>query len=318
MWFAKDTRRAAHAAVPQEGPKEGDVKVPIEVEGEQDEAAADATASQADEGATDRSKAGSGDAAETTEQDVATAEQTDTKDARDAYGSDEDERAKVEAAIRAGEQAAERDFRSDVERLRQERDELKGRLDSVARDIMSAQQREADAAARLVRLQADWENFRRRTAQERLAEKDRAAEKLVLSLLPVLDDMERACKHAAESNSDDVAVMQFVEGVEAIHDKMYAALNREGVEVIDPVDEAFDPMVHQAVGREENHDVFDETVAQVYQKGYRMGDKIIRSAMVTVSFGGPKRPAPEPNSDSPEDVEGEAASSDDAAGEEVG
>lgn len=183
---------------------------------------------------------------------------------------------------------------------------------------MSAQQREADAAARLVRLQADWENFRRRTAQERLAEKDRAAEKLVLSLLPVLDDMERACKHAAESNSDDVAVMQFVEGVEAIHDKMYAALNREGVEVIDPVDEAFDPMVHQAVGREENHDVFDETVAQVYQKGYRMGDKIIRSAMVTVSFGGPKRPAPEPSSDSPEDVEGKAASSDDAAGEEVG
>lgn len=318
MWFVKDTRGAAHAAAHQEDPKEGDVKVPIEVEDEQNEATADATVSQADEGATDGSKAGSGDAAETTEQDVATAEKTDTKDARDAYGSDEDERAKVEAAIRAGEQAAERDFRSDVERLRQERDELKGRLDSVARDIMSAQQREADAAARLVRLQADWENFRRRTAQERLAEKDRAAEKLVLSLLPVLDDMERACKHAAESNSDDVAVMQFVEGVEAIHDKMYAALNREGVEVIDPVDEAFDPMVHQAVGREENHDVFDETVAQVYQKGYRMGDKIIRSAMVTVSFGGPKRPASEPSSDSPEGAEGEAASSDDAAGEEVG
>lgn len=318
MWFVKDTRGAAHAAAHQEDPKEGDVKVPIEVEDEQNEATADATVSQADEGATDGSKAGSGDAAETTEQDVATAEKTDTKDARDAYGSDEDERAKVEAAIRAGEQAAERDFKSDVERLRQERDELKGRLDSVARDIMSAQQREADAAARLVRLQADWENFRRRTAQERLAEKDRAAEKLVLSLLPVLDDMERACKHAAESNSDDVAVMQFVEGVEAIHDKMYAALNREGVEVIDPVDEAFDPMVHQAVGREENHDVFDETVAQVYQKGYRMGDKIIRSAMVTVSFGGPKRPAPEPSSDSPEDVESKAASSDDAAGEEVG
>ena len=315
MWFVKDTRGAAHAAAHQEDPKEGDVKVPIEVEDEQDEAAVDATVSQADEGATDGSKAGSGDAAETAGQDVAVAEKAG---AEDAHASDEDERARVEAAIRAGEQAAERDFKSDVERLRQERDKLKGKLDSMARGIVSAQQKAADAAARLVRLQADWENFRRRTAQERLAEKDRAAEKLVLSLLPVLDDMERACKHAAESNSDDVAVMQFVEGVEAIHDKMYAALNREGVEVIDPVGEAFDPMVHQAVGREENHDVFDETVAQVYQKGYRMGDKIIRSAMVTVSFGGPKRPASEPNSDSPEDVEGKAASSDDAAGEEVG
>ena len=318
MWFVKDTRGAAHAAAHQEDPKEGDVKVPIEVEDEQNEATADATVSQADEGATDGSKAGSGDAAETTEQDVATAEKTDTKDARDAYGSDEDERAKVEAAIRAGEQAAERDLKLVAERLCRERDELRGKLDEAAWEIESAKQKAADSLARLTRLQADWENFRRRTAQERLAEKDRAAEKLVLSLLPVLDDMERACKHAAESNSDDVAVMQFVEGVEAIHDKMYAALNREGVEVIDPVDEAFDPMVHQAVGREENHDVFDETVAQVYQKGYRMGDKIIRSAMVTVSFGGPKRPAPEPSSDSPEDVEGKAASSDDAAGEEVG
>ena len=315
MWFVKDTRGAAHAAAHQEDPKEGDVKVPIEVEDEQDEAAVDATVSQDDEGATDGFKAESGDAAEAAGQDVAVAEKAG---AEDAHASDEDERARVEAAIRAGEQAAERDFKSDVERLRQERDKLKGKLDSMARGIVSAQQKAADAVARLVRLQADWENFRRRTAQERLAEKDRAAEKLVLSLLPVLDDMERACKHAAESNSDDVAVMQFVEGVEAIHDKMYAALNREGVEVIDPVGEAFDPMVHQAVGREENHDVFDETVAQVYQKGYRMGDKIIRSAMVTVSFGGPKRPASEPNSDSPEDVEGKAASSDDAAGEEVG
>ena len=112
--------------------------------------------------------------------------------------------------------------------------------------------------------------------------------------------------------------MQFVEGVEAIHDKMYAALNREGVEVIDPVGEAFDPMVHQAVGREENHDVFDETVAQVYQKGYRMGGKVIRSAMVTVSCGGPKRPAPEPDPNSPDDTGGESAPSDAAAGEGVG
>mgnify|MGYP000845707319 FL=1 len=321
MWFAKDTRRAAHAAVPQEGPKEGDVKVPIEVEGEQDEAAADATASQADEGATDRSKNESGDAAKDGDQDAASAEKVGTKDAQDtqdASGSDEDERAKVEAAIRAGEQAAERDLKLVAERLCRERDELRGKLDEAAWEIESAKQKAADSLTRLTRLQADWENFRRRTAQERLAEKDRAAEKLVLSLLPVLDDMERACKHAAENSSDDAAVMQFVEGVEAIHDKMYAALNREGVEVIDPVGEAFDPMVHQAVGREENHDVFDETVAQVYQKGYRMGGKVIRSAMVTVSCGGPKRPAPEPDPNSPEDAGGESAPSDAAAGEGVG
>ena len=72
---------------------------------------------------------------------------------------------------------------------------------------------------------------------------------------------------------------------------MLDILGKEGVEVIDPVGEPFDPLVHQAVGRVEDTNAYDETVAQVYQKGYRMGGKVIRSAMVTVTYGGPKRPA---------------------------
>jgi len=216
-------------------------------------------------------------------------------------GEDE-ERARVEAAIRAGEQAAEEELATDADKIRAERDELQKQLDGVADEIAAAKQQAADSADRLVRLQADWDNYRRRTAQERLAERERAAEKLVLNLLPILDDMERACEHAAQNNADNAGVMQFVEGVEAIHEKMYGTLAKEGVEVIDPVGEPFDPLVHQAVGRVEDSESFDETVAQVYQRGYRMGEKVIRSAMVTVTFGGPKRPVPEANVDA-EDAE---------------
>lgn len=187
----------------------------------------------------------------------------------------DEEAARVAEAIRRGEEAAEKE------------------LAGVGGDIAAAKKQAADASERLVRLQADWDNYRRRTAAERLAEKERAAENLVLALLPVIDDMERAIEHAGATEGDE-QLTHFVEGIEAVHAKMVGVLAKEGVEVIDPVGEPFEPLSHQAVGRVEDKDAYDETVAQVYQRGYRMGQKVIRTAMVTVTFGGPKRPAPEP------------------------
>lgn len=199
----------------------------------------------------------------------------------------------VEAAKRAGEAAAESDFKSDAEALRKERDELQSRLDEVANEIEAAKTEAATATDRLARLQADWDNYRKRTAQERLAERERAAEKLVVDLLPVLDDMERALDHARSQSEGNEQLSQFIEGIVAIHDKMFSTLEKEGVEVIDPKGEAFNPEEHQAVGRVEDADAYDESVCDVWQKGYRMGGKLIRNAMVTVSFGGPKRPVEE-------------------------
>lgn len=202
-----------------------------------------------------------------------------------------DEEAMVEAAIRAGEQAAEEELNNDIGRVRAERDELYQRLEECTDQVDAAQQKAADAIDRLARLQADWENFRRRTRQEREAERERAAEDLVLGLLPVLDDMERAVDHARQSDEQSDEYYQFVDGVAQVHDKMLGVLAKVGVEVIDPAGEPFEPLSHQAVGRVEDTEAYDETVAQVYQRGYRMGGKVIRAAMVTVTYGGPKRPA---------------------------
>ena len=205
----------------------------------------------------------------------------------------EEEAAMVEAAKRAGAEAAERDMAADAERVRTERDDLRTQLDGVADQIEAAKKEAADAADRYLRLQADWDNYRRRTAAERIAERERATEKLVTNLLPVLDDMERASAHAVSTAEGDEKILQFAEGVNAVHSKMLDILSHENVEVIDPVGEAFNPLEHQAVGRVEDHEAFDESVAQVYQRGYRMAGKVIRAAMVTVTFGGPKRPAEE-------------------------
>ena len=201
----------------------------------------------------------------------------------------EEERARVEAAIRAGEEAAERELAADADKLREERDELQKKLADVEDQIEAAKKEATDATDRMLRPQADWENYRRRTAAERLAEKERAAEKLVTNLLPVIDDIERAIEHAGAAEGD-AQFQQFVDGVSAVHAKVLAVLAKEGVEPIDPAGEPFDPLAHQAVGRVEDAEAFDETVAQVYQKGYKMGDKVIRTAMVTVTYGGPKRP----------------------------
>ena len=207
--------------------------------------------------------------------------------------SPEEEAAMVEAAIRAGKEAAEKELASDAGKLREERDSLLSQLADAQEETVAARHEADEAKDKLLRLQADWDNYRRRTATERLAERDRATEKLVVGLLPVLDDFERAIDHANATAGDEPneQLTQFVEGVSAVHDKLVDVLAKEGVEAIDPTGEQFDPAIHQAFGRVEDKDAYEETVAQVYQKGYRMGGKIIRNAMVTVTFGGPKRPA---------------------------
>ena len=247
------------------------MKVPIEVEDEKNEAVE----------------------AEATELEVVEPEAEDVVEAgepeADEADEDAEERARVEAAIRAGEEAAERELAADAGKLREERDELQKKLADVEDQIEAAKKEASEATDRMMRLQADWENYRRRTAAERLAEKERAAEGLVTNLLPVIDDIERAIEHAGATDENE-QLKQFVDGVSAVHAKMLAVLAKEGVEPIDPAGEPFEPLAHQAVGRVEDKDAYDETVAQVYQKGYKMGDRVIRTAMVTVTYGGPKRP----------------------------
>ena len=208
--------------------------------------------------------------------------------------SEMDEQARIEAAIRAGEAAAEADFAADARRAAHERDALASELVETQEKLAEAQNESKKLADQMARLQADWENFRRRTRQERALESERAAEKVVVALLPAIDDLERALDHAsgtaANDDASNDAFDQFVSGVAAVHEKIVDVLVKQGVEVIDPLGEQFDPLSQQAVGRVEDAEQFCDTVAQVYQKGYRMGGKVIRTAMVTVTFGGPSRP----------------------------
>ena len=159
---------------------------------------------------------------------------------------------------------------------------------AAADELEKALQEASDWQDRYLRLHAEWETYRRRIAEQRAEEKARATEKLVENLLPVLDDFERSIAYATENGESGL-----LEGVKAVQSKLVGVLEKSGVEVIDPAGEPFDALEAQAVATVPDDVEFDETVRDVYQKGYKMGKKVIRAAMVTITTGGPKRPKDE-------------------------
>lgn len=159
---------------------------------------------------------------------------------------------------------------------------------SAAEQLEAAQAEAAEWQDRYMRLHAEWDTYRRRTGEQRAEEKLRATEALMENLLPVLDDFERTVAYADENGEAGL-----LDGVKAVQTKFVDALVKGGLEVIDPAGEAFDALEAQAVATVPDEEAFDETVAEVYQKGYRMGKKVLRPAMVTVTTGGPARPKEE-------------------------
>lgn len=155
-------------------------------------------------------------------------------------------------------------------------------------ELAAAKAEAADWQDKYVRLHAEWDTYRRRMTEQREAEKVRATEKLMESLIPVLDDFARTVDYA-ETNGET----GLLGGVKAVQTKLSDTLAKGGLVVISPAGEAFDALECQAVGTVDDPSVPDETVAQVYQPGYKMGTKVIRPAMVTITTGGPKREKPE-------------------------
>ena len=154
--------------------------------------------------------------------------------------------------------------------------------------VEKAQAEAKDWQDKYLRLHAEWDTYRRRTAEQREQERLRAGEKLVEKLLPVIDDFERTIDYAEKNGEAGL-----IDGVKAVHSKFVNVLETGGAQVINPAGQAFDALECQAVATVDDASVPDETVHEVYQKGYKMGTKVLRAAMVTVTTGGPKRPKPE-------------------------
>jgi molecular chaperone GrpE len=127
------------------------------------------------------------------------------------------------------------------------------------------------------RTQADFENYRKRTAKDVAAAGDRAKIGLVRDMLPVVDNLERAL--ASADHPDD----SLAEGVRLVLSELQGVLAREGVVALEPAGEAFDPTVHEALSTREQDGAEQGVVLDVVEKGYQMNDTVIRPARVVVS-----------------------------------
>jgi molecular chaperone GrpE len=142
--------------------------------------------------------------------------------------------------------------------------------------VEEQQQSEPEQDDRLLRLAADFENYKKRAARERQEYVTMANERLVLELLPILDDLERALK-AAEDHEE----AQLEDGVKLVHRSLASLLERNGVTAIE-TEGAFDPHVHEALLSQPSEEAESGSVLDVIQKGYKLGDRVVRPARVIV------------------------------------
>ncbi|MDZ4063620.1 MAG: nucleotide exchange factor GrpE [Coriobacteriia bacterium] len=161
--------------------------------------------------------------------------------------------------------------------------ELRG--DRLADDLEAAREEAAKNLDMAQRAQAEFDNFRKRMVREQHDAIARAGQRIVENLLPAIDNLERAIDHATAGSDSDLLA-----GVEMVLGQLLDVLAKEGATPLDPFGSQFDALKHQAVGSKEDTDVAEGTVIEVYQKGYEMHGRVIRSAMVVVATGGPSAP----------------------------
>jgi molecular chaperone GrpE len=148
-------------------------------------------------------------------------------------------------------------------------------------DELTAKAQKADEYLELAqRTRADFENYRKRAAREAAAAQERGVVKLVRELLPAVDNLDRALEAAAGNGG---STDELLSGIKLVHAEVIAALNRAGVELYSPAGERFDPTRHEAVAQQPVDGADPGTVVEVYQRGCRLGESVIRPARVVVA-----------------------------------
>lgn len=171
----------------------------------------------------------------------------------------------AEAEVEATQEA-------DVETQANELEEAKAQIADLEAKLEAAENRN-------LRLQADFDNIRRRSRLEAEASEKYRAQSLITDLLPALDNFERAL--AMTTENDETKSLQ--QGMEMVYKSLLEALKKEGVELIEAVGKEFDPNFHQAVMQVEDANFGSNIVVDEFQKGYCLKDRVIRPSMVKVN-----------------------------------
>lgn len=172
---------------------------------------------------------------------------------------------------------------SEAELSEQEDDEICKLKNKKLTELESELERQKNRADeyynRLIRLQADFDNFRKRTQKEKEQFRDYGSQALITTLLPVLDNFQRALQTKTSSADGE----KLMEGIKMIYTQLEELLQKEGLKHINALGEEFDPNKHEAVMQEETDEYPDGTVCEEMLRGYFFKDRLIRPAMVKVA-----------------------------------
>src|SRR5690606_16515160 len=146
-------------------------------------------------------------------------------------------------------------------------------------DYQKLMQEHEETQERLLRVQAEYDNFRKRTQREKEASLKYKSQDVIEEILPVMDNFERALQVEAH----DEASKNIIQGIEMIYRQPHTVLENQGVTEIKTVGEAFDPNLHQAIAQVDEEGFESGQVTETLQKGYQLKDRVIRPAMVKVN-----------------------------------
>lgn len=168
---------------------------------------------------------------------------------------------------------------AEEQELKQEQEENtdENQHDQPDVEIQEAPSEEEVLSNKLLRLQADFLNYKNRTEKEKFTTYGGAVSDVIKDLLPVIDNLERALE-VDKSQGDD-----FKKGIEMIYTQFYSILDKKGLKQIEALNKAFDHNVHYGVAFEAETEAEDGTVIEVFQKGYTVNDKVIRPSMVKIA-----------------------------------
>ena len=161
-----------------------------------------------------------------------------------------------------------------IEALSTELRALKEAFEERGAELEAAQDRQ-------LRLQAEFENFRRRSLKEKQESLQYGPQNLIKDLLTTVDNLERAIEHSEQSADADLKSL--LQGVALVERELLGTLSNHGVNVVEAAGELFDPSVHEAMGQVPDGSVAPNTVLEVLQKGYQLRDRLLRPARVIVS-----------------------------------
>ncbi|KAK1319482.1 hypothetical protein QJS10_CPB04g00599 [Acorus calamus] len=204
----------------------------------------------------------------------------------------------ISSVLQSYKDALINDDKSTVSEIEAFLQSIEDEKNSLASKVATQSEELAVERERILRISADFDNFRKRTERERLSLMENAQGEVVESLLPVLDNFERA---KAQIKVETEGEEKINNSYQSIYKQFNEILSSLGVVPVETLGNAFDPLLHEAIMREDSEEYEEGIIIQEFRKGFKLGDRLLRPSMVKVSAG----PGPVKSEDSDVPVEGE-------------